>query len=210
MSLMENGLCELDFAKSLELATRFRLTSLLLDVPGEHTFSEARDLLPSLPSSTAKSVTMLVEEMVQGYKGLEESYHKILGAGGVVSPFEADYEPSCLCNNGPLLADIGGFYKAFGFELTKLCSGNRLDHVAVESAFLAYLYLKFAYAVFSEMPQFAKITFDAITLFRRDHFDPFLERFLVRLASDVHGHETYKQVADVVHGLVFKNDANTR
>jgi len=43
------------------------------------------------------------------------------------------------------LADLSGFYRAFGLELSKACD-ERVDHLAVELAFLQFLCLKEAHA----------------------------------------------------------------
>jgi TorA maturation chaperone TorD len=43
------------------------------------------------------------------------------------------------------LADLGGFYRAFGLELARTCD-ERVDHLAVELAFLQFLCLKQAHA----------------------------------------------------------------
>jgi TorA maturation chaperone TorD len=44
------------------------------------------------------------------------------------------------------LADLGGFYRAFGLELSRSCD-ERVDHLAVELTFLQFLCLKEAHAV---------------------------------------------------------------
>lgn len=45
------------------------------------------------------------------------------------------------------LADISGFYKAFGLDVSKDDTGNRWDHIAVELEFLHFLSYKQAYAI---------------------------------------------------------------
>lgn len=63
----------------------------------------------------------------------------------VVPVYETSYEPGPGSSGGPTfqMADIAGFYRAFGFEV----SGERPDHIVPELEFLALVLVKEAYAL---------------------------------------------------------------
>lgn len=65
------------------------------------------------------------------------------------------------------LADIAGFYRAFGVELAP--DGERADHIAAELEFMHLLAVKQALAEFKEEPEHAAICHDAAASFLRDH-----------------------------------------
>lgn len=80
-----------------------------------------------------------------------------------LEPLERKLVPQA--NIGTLLADLTGFYKAFG-----VASGDMiLDHLAVECEFMALLLLREAYAESSGNKEMHEIVKDAQKKFIRDH-----------------------------------------
>lgn len=72
------------------------------------------------------------------------------------------------------LADISGFYKAFGLQVDP---GERADHLAVEAEFLGFILLKEALAVQNGETENAETCREAAYAFWNDHFSywiPFL------------------------------------
>jgi TorA maturation chaperone TorD len=68
----------------------------------------------------------------------EALYHATFRGNMVISPFETDYTASHAFEQARDLADIGGFYRAFGLNAAK--SGvDRSDHVAAELEYLCVL-----------------------------------------------------------------------
>jgi TorA maturation chaperone TorD len=66
------------------------------------------------------------------------------------------------------MADVGGFYKAFGVELGE--SGQRVDHITAELEFMNLLAVKEAVALQEEGEgEHAQICRDASRVFLRDH-----------------------------------------
>ena len=74
------------------------------------------------------------------------------------------------------LADIAGFYQAFGFQ-TGGAVRERPDHLATELEFMYLLALKEAYAVVNSMPQQAEICVDAERKFTQDHLGRWIRSF---------------------------------
>jgi TorA maturation chaperone TorD len=71
------------------------------------------------------------------------------------------------------LADIAGFYRAFGFQAV----GERPDHLAVELEFMALLYVKEAHARLSGSTEGAAICSESRRKFMADHLVGWLPAF---------------------------------
>jgi nitrate reductase assembly molybdenum cofactor insertion protein NarJ len=117
-------------AELLTESARWHLHSLLLSCPTEARKREAGALLKEL-----KDVTAYPAGATEGI------YHAIFGPGGRISPREVSH--AGFEDPGRLLADLSAFYRAFAFSPAL---DEPADHVAVEAAFVAYLFLKEAYA----------------------------------------------------------------
>lgn len=80
--------------------------------------------------------------------GLEEAYVRCFGhtVSKDCPPYEAEYGQAHIFQQTQALADIAGFYRAFGLELAPSLK-DRLDHIAVELEFMQFLCLKEAYAL---------------------------------------------------------------
>jgi nitrate reductase assembly molybdenum cofactor insertion protein NarJ len=94
----------------------------------------------------------------------EGAYHAILGAGGVASPREAAH--AGFLDPGRILADLAARYAAFGFSPR---GEEPDDHLAVECDFVAYLFLKEAYARARGQPEAAEVTSEARRRFLAEH-----------------------------------------
>lgn len=93
---------------------------------------------------------------------------------GDASPYESFYGNSHVFMQSQQLADIGGFYRAFGIEPRQ---GERSDHLAVELEFLAYLAVKESLGT----PEQTAICRDATRAFLRDHVGRWVRAFAVRV-----------------------------
>lgn len=75
------------------------------------------------------------------------------------------------------LADIAGFYRAFGFKIGATIR-ERPDHLATELEFMYLLTLKEAYARESQLNDLVEICVDAQTQFLQDHLARWVSQFL--------------------------------
>ena len=80
------------------------------------------------------------------------------------------------------LADIAGFYQAFGFKVGGAVR-ERPDHLAVELEFMYVLALKEAYAVVNGLHEQVEICHDAQGKFLRDHLGRWIGLFAESLAQ---------------------------
>lgn len=108
----------------------------------------------------------------------EGEYWRLFGPGGTVSPYETEYDPLVNARKGHELADLLGFYTAFGFKLRE---GELPDHLAVELEFLSLLLLKLLYARREGMREAEEVTRTAIASFLQDHLGRWVEAFAERV-----------------------------
>lgn len=84
-------------------------------------------------------------------------------------------------DKGQILADVAGFYRAFGFRLER-GSGEKLDHLVAELEFCALLLVMLARAEADpDMTEQADVTRDALAAFARDHLGEWVGGFAARL-----------------------------
>lgn len=104
-------------------------------------------------------------------------YLAVLGPGGGASPREVAYRSRE--DPGWILADVAAFYRAFGFEPRV---EDPPDHIAVEAAFVGFLYMKAAYAREMEEREAEEIVLAAVETFFAEHLRRFAEPMAARLA----------------------------
>lgn len=94
---------------------------------------------------------------------------RLFGPAGRASLVETAWgDTGRLLGTGATLADLGGFYRAFGVEPSATCPRPE-DHLALELEFLGVLALKEAWAIAEGLDQALAVTRDAATAFLRDH-----------------------------------------
>lgn len=85
----------------------------------------------------------------------------------VICPiYEVEYDRNRAVSQGPTLADIAGFYRAFGLELAV---NDRPDHLALELEFMGFLAYKEALALQNDLLEQAKICCNAQRKFLEAH-----------------------------------------
>ncbi|MFQ5890665.1 MAG: molecular chaperone [Gemmatimonadota bacterium] len=98
----------------------------------------------------------------------------------VCPPYEAQYGSPHIFEQTNTLADLAGFYRAFGLRVRE-GGGERLDHVGIELEFMHFLAFKEAYALECHGPDRAASCREAQQKFVRDHLGTWLDDFAVRL-----------------------------
>ena len=108
----------------------------------------------------------------------DDEHLKMFGPtpAGDAPPYESFYGNSHVFMQSQQLADISGFYRAFGIDAAK---GERSDHLALELEFLAYLAVKESLGTAEQ----AEICRDATRAFLRDHVGRWVRAFAVRVAT---------------------------
>lgn len=119
----------------------------------------------------ATCVRAFSEAARQDPEGYRREYLRLF-VRGEAPPYEAS--PGALGGpNVQVLADVAGFYRAFGME----ARGERPDHLAAELEFLALLCVKEAHALLAGQPDRAQVCAEARANFLRDHLASWLPAF---------------------------------
>jgi TorA maturation chaperone TorD len=134
---------------------------------------DAQDLAPHVRRLAATDT---------GLGALERAYRDLFGhtARGEVPLFETEYggdEPFLQPHE---LADVQGFYAAFGLTLAP-AAGERADHVSCECEFLMFLARKEALAREQRLDAMLETTRRAMRLFLRDHAGRFVPALAARV-----------------------------
>ena len=99
------------------------------------------------------------------------------------------------------LADISGFYRAFGLEVSKDDTANRWDHIAVELEFLHFLTYKQAYAMENHSHDQMKVCLKAKKKFLNAHIGKWIQAF-AKSVNKKSPSGVYRQVANLANDFV--------
>lgn len=99
---------------------------------------------------------------------------------GRVAPYECSNTPPSAGGHTPRLADIAGFYRAFGMQV----HGDRPDHLVAELEFASWATLAEAAARAEGNEEGAEVCASAMRSFLRDHLGRWLEAFAARVTGN--------------------------
>lgn len=117
-----------------------------------------------------------VRDAAASFKDLDEwaaESNRAFGPGAIASPCETDYTASSPFMQANDLADIRGFYAAFGVQ-PSVSQAERADHIALELEFLELLAWRHGQATTEEDRE---VTRDAACKFLETHLGRFVEKF---------------------------------
>ena len=152
-------------------AADLRLISLLFERPTEARRRDVAALAAECPDLRDLAATFATLD--------EPSYVALFGPGGPVSPREAAY----IGRGDPAraMSEIKAFYEAFAYRPRQV--EDPVDHVAVETGFASYLWLKEAYARAHGDTEAADVTAAAREKFIAGHLAIVAGGIATRLAS---------------------------
>lgn len=108
-------------------------------------------------------------------------------------PYETHYGAENLFQQSQMLADIAGFYRAWG---VRPAGGERADHIAVELEFYAWLLVREQQGAAEQ----AAIARQARAAFLRDHLARWVPEFAARLQA--HGTPRFAEVAQELAAFI--------
>jgi TorA maturation chaperone TorD len=121
-------------------------------------------------------------------EALHATHGRLFGhtARGLVCPYEAEYGQDGLFQQPQSLADICGFYEAFGLACSE-STRERPDHIGCELEFMEFLARKEAWALAARDSTMQAVTCEAMRLFLKDHLGRFARAFGLVLAQSAPG-----------------------
>ncbi len=135
-------------------------------------------------------------------KTLDKEYSLIFGhtLSNELSPYEMEFlQNDEIFYRTQRLADLQGFYAAFGFEVNSI---ERADHISVESEFIALLLTKEAYAVANDLgDEAAEVCNSARTKFLSEHYAGWVRKLATNL-SDMNAHPFYAAVGRITTAML--------
>ncbi|ELY52341.1 TorD/DmsD family molecular chaperone [Natronococcus jeotgali] len=196
-------------------ARLYKLASLAFDRPDEEleealvsgTFAD--QLLESAAAlendDLEEHARAVVEASPTDAAGVDELYSdwsSLFGfeTGGDIRQYQIEYSPGTLVTSGDTLADIAGFYRAFGLSIAE---GNRerADHLCIELEFLSHLALQTAYLENEGDETGVAVVTDAQGDFLEDHLGRWIGSFRETVAEEVDV-EFYRALGALVDTLV--------
>jgi len=97
-------------------------------------------------------------------------------------PYEGAYGPAQMAGKAALLADVAGFYRAFGLE-PAAGQPEVEDHVCAELEFMSVLALKEGWAIAESQAEGLEVTLAAERAFLTDHLGRWSEVFAERVTA---------------------------
>lgn len=127
---------------ALAHAALFESLALCFRYPQADTAATLTALLAEVPPSWREALSNLSQRLDEV---TESRFLQLFGSGGLCRDTESAYVSNRPM--GGLLADLSGFYVAFGFPHDN-DGGVPLDHIATELSFVSFLFAKEAHARF--------------------------------------------------------------
>lgn len=193
MSATDAPTVEVRSEETLARSALYRLLSQVFSYPTPRTVRELRrqDLPLALASSfrLPDPLGQAVQELADALRGvpiraLESQFTGLFTHvhSADCPPYETDFTTHDVFRQSRELADLGGFYRAFGVEPSR-AQPERLDHVAVELEFLHLLSYKEAWALARGEEEQAALCREAQASFLVGHVLPWVPEFARRVAA---------------------------
>lgn len=165
-------------------ARDFALASTLTSYPDDEVAETLRTLAPSLATHAGAGVMLSTLSREHGLDDLRSRYIELFDRGdGRVSLYETEYGRMRGMAKGNDLADISGFYRAFGLQIDEQDAHEMLDHLAVELEFYAVLLAKQEYLARVGDAEGIAIVEDAQKKFLEAHLGPLARGVTTRFAA---------------------------
>jgi len=160
----------------------FRLLALGFAPPSAETLAEIEglaDALAGLPGVPAEVEDVRRSARATGVESLAGAYQWLFGGSVRVAPYEGSYERDPI-RQGRQLADVAGFYRAFGAEAHGPAS-ERPDHAGCELEFLSFLELRALAAAEAGDEAGAALVEEIAGTFLYDHAGRWLPTFFAQV-----------------------------
>ena len=173
-----------------EIATTYKVLALALNTPTEELVTALRATEffgAALPEDT--DVEALLHEHTRVFS---------LTVAGGVAPYQLEYGDPGAFSKTQRMADIAGFHKAFGVELT---AQERVDHIGAELELMHWLVCKEERGVEVGNDEQVEVCRDAITKFMDDHLGRWAPFFAEQLAIAAR-HPFYRALGEALGDFI--------
>jgi nitrate reductase assembly molybdenum cofactor insertion protein NarJ len=159
------------------LMTLYKILSLGFAYPDEENWNIIENMLARNEDLFEGDLSSRVEHF-KGYfienrdriDDIKSEYLAIFDVGRAIAPYETEYMREKVSRKAFELADIAGFYSAFGFSVNEEVKNKEaLDHIAVELEFMALLEWKEQYGKEKGLMENVGIVRDAKMKFLKEH-----------------------------------------
>lgn len=155
----------------------YKILSLGLAYPEENNwamiekqFKISEDLFEGEMLSRLNSLKEYFNKNRHRIDDIKSEYLSIFDVGRTISPYETEYMTEKLSRKPFELADIAGFYTAFGLSVTEgMRNKEALDHISIELEFMAILAWKELCALENGEEENVEIVKDAKLKFFQEH-----------------------------------------
>lgn len=134
----------------------------------------AEDVRSALRETEAAFDRASFEELEAAFRGVFSHVHSV-----DCPPYETDYSAQQIWRQSQELADLAGFYRAFGMQEV----GDRPDHISVELEYMHLVTYKAAWALLREETERAELCLRAQERFLGDHLLRWAPGFAARVVS---------------------------
>lgn len=198
-------------------AILYQAVSVLFSRPGSDKFSllmepdfkeqvlaaaRLRDTFKDGAGELVSDLEMTFKKASNTSKGMAHDYSLLFGhtLSNELSPYEMEFlQNDEIFYRTQRLADLQGFYAAFGFEVNSI---ERADHISVESEFIALLLTKEAYAVANDLGDEAvEVCNTAKANFLKEHYAGWVRKLATNL-SDMGEQPFYAAVGRITTAMV--------
>jgi len=157
--------------------------SLLVLTDMARRLSDARDILELFNAGNREALGLFAGSLLEA-DDMRGRYAGLFGHAvrGACPLYEQEYGQGEIVQQASELADIAGFYHAFGLEPSEAAM-DRIDHVSVECEFMSVLCAKEAFGLQSENAELSDTSNDGQRAFLRDHLARWLPAFCSRVSK---------------------------
>ena len=190
----------------VQRAAWFKVFSLLFRFPDEeiveHIKSPMTDVPAEVVDANLRSSVAAFKQAVANATSSDfvTEYSQLFTGAGLCRANENDFEKLSFSMTEKL-ADVAGFYDAFGFEVSADV-GERPDFIGTELDFINLLLLKQAYALELGWPEKAEISARALNSFLESHFVKWVPKLCIALGELATADGIYAAAADALAALV--------
>lgn len=190
----------------------YKMLSLGFAYPEEENFcmlrtilDESGSLFPGELRECVDGFRKSLRENTPPLDDLKSGYLAIFDIGGRISPYESEYLKEKISRKPFEIADIAGFYNAFGFAVNEeMNSREPVDHIAVELEFMAILSWKEEYARKSGLTEKEEIVNEARKKFLAEHLGRW-GFFFCKQIQELDSAPFYKELAKIFE-LVLRQE----